>query len=48
MQGYANATGANVAAALSVPKDRGPGEKVVTLAPDACARHFSTALFVGH
>lgn len=38
-------TGANVAAALRVAKDLGPGKKVVTLAPDSCMRYFSTSLF---
>jgi cysteine synthase A len=40
-------TGANVAAAIRVAKDLGPGKKVVTLAPDSCERYFSTALFKG-
>jgi cysteine synthase A len=38
-------TGANVAAAIRVAEDLGPGRKVVTLAPDSCTRYFSTALF---
>lgn len=38
-------TGANVAAAIRVAKDLGPGKKVVTLAPDSCSRYFSTSLF---
>jgi cysteine synthase A len=38
-------SGANVTAALRVAEELGPGDKVVTLAPDTGMRYFSTDLF---
>lgn len=38
-------SGANVAAALAVAKDLGPGAKVVTILCDRAERYFSTELF---
>jgi len=40
-------SGANVAAALQVARDLGPGAVVATLLPDRADRYFSTRLFAG-
>jgi cysteine synthase A len=37
--------GTNVAAALSLAKELGPGKTVVTVLPDTAERYFSTPLF---
>ena len=38
-------SGTNVAAALRLAKELGPGKRVVTLLPDTAERYFSTPLF---
>lgn len=40
-------SGTNVAAALRLAKELGPGKTVVTLLPDTAERYFSTPLFEG-
>ena len=38
-------SGTNVAAALRLAKELGPGKTVVTVLPDTAERYFSTPLF---
>ena len=40
-------SGTNVAAALSLARELGPGKTVVTILPDTAERYFSTPLFSG-
>ena len=40
-------SGTNVAAAIRLAKDLGPGKTVVTVLPDTAERYFSTPLFAG-
>ena len=38
-------SGTNVAAAIALAKELGPGKTVVTILPDTAERYFSTPLF---
>ncbi len=38
-------SGTNVAAAIHLAKELGPGKTVVTVLPDTAERYFSTPLF---